>query len=221
MRAVGGLVLVVGGIAASAQSRHIPATAEPMHRVVFENEVVRLLEVVVAVGATTAYHQHDMENVAVVIDGQKVSNQGLDATPVILDVARGHVVYTPAPTSYVHRVGNLGPAPVRLLNAELKGRRQGRPPTTGASVSPDVAKWENSWVQLQRTALEPGAAEKAQAWRGLRVFTSAGVTERGTVGTAGQRAVAIGDWQWHSAEELHSIRNAGTTRLDWLDLVVR
>ena len=47
----------------------VPVEQEPHHRVIFENQYVRVLDVVVKPGETTLFHKHSIDNLADYFDG--------------------------------------------------------------------------------------------------------------------------------------------------------
>src|SRR4051812_24333475 len=49
----------------AAADKPVAVVKEPYHRVVFENEYVRMIDVQIPVGITTLYHVHDVASVVV------------------------------------------------------------------------------------------------------------------------------------------------------------
>ena len=45
----------------------VPVEQEPHHRVVFENQYVRVLDVVVGPGETTLFHRHSIDNIPIIL----------------------------------------------------------------------------------------------------------------------------------------------------------
>ena len=63
------LLTVAWMLAVSASRESVPVEREPMHRVVFENALVRVIDAAVPAGAATLYHTHARDNVPVTVAG--------------------------------------------------------------------------------------------------------------------------------------------------------
>ncbi len=96
-----------------------PATAldEPLHRWAFENPYVRVYDVRIPPGVTTAFHRHALDQVAVYVSGGRVASQVQGepwGRPHV--VAAGDVEFSPdAAAPYVHRVRNAGAAEYHVI----------------------------------------------------------------------------------------------------------
>jgi quercetin dioxygenase-like cupin family protein len=112
---------------ASAESRArgtaadpVAVEQEPHHRVVFENQYVRLLDVVVKPGETTLFHRHSLDNVAIQLSDATIKRQfpGGDwvASPG-KDGSVGFIAGTATP--YVHRITNIGGTVFHVIDVEI------------------------------------------------------------------------------------------------------
>ncbi len=110
------------------------AAAPRNHKVLLENDEVRVLQVEVAPGETEAIHEHRWLSVIHIQQPQP----GIDVRYAVKDgrlveVERGRIPDGPAPPAIwvpsepPHAVTNLGKAPFRLYRVELK-RAKGMPP---------------------------------------------------------------------------------------------
>jgi hypothetical protein len=101
-------------------STPIPARLEPHHRVVFENQYVRILEVEIPPGDSTLFHTHSNDNLAVRLSAalSETQIQGEDwrASPV----AMGSVSFTEGSKKpYTHRVKNVGTVVYHVIDVEF------------------------------------------------------------------------------------------------------
>lgn len=85
-------------------------------KVLFENELVRVLQVEFAPGEIAPWHQHPNHVVYVLTDGKlEITDKGKPAN--ILELKAGEAMYLPAVT---HMAKNVGTTPVKLVVTELK-----------------------------------------------------------------------------------------------------
>jgi beta-alanine degradation protein BauB len=87
-----------------------------VHRVIFENDTIRLLEVTVKPGATVPMHTNP-ENINYILAGGTLRLVNPDDSVVDVQVVERQVI--PAPVGR-HAVENIGPTEVRTLCIELK-----------------------------------------------------------------------------------------------------
>lgn len=98
----------------------VPVEQEPHHRVVFENQYVRVLDVVVGPGETTLFHRHSIDNVPIILTGADNRTQfaGKDWTPT--PAKAGSVGFIPgAAKPYVHRISNQGTTAYHVIDVEV------------------------------------------------------------------------------------------------------
>jgi quercetin dioxygenase-like cupin family protein len=106
--------------ARGTESDPVPVEGEPHHHVIFENQYVRVLDVVVKPGDTTLYHKHSLDNVSVILTGTTLKNQvaGGDWTERLAnDGSVGFAAGTAKP--YVHRISNAGASVFHVLDIEI------------------------------------------------------------------------------------------------------
>jgi quercetin dioxygenase-like cupin family protein len=174
----------------------VPVEQEPHHRTAFENPWVRVLDVAFPAGTTSLFHRHALNNVAIRIVGgtTRADPVGGEGTP--RDVPTGSVLFYSASPPYEHRVANVGPSPVRILDIELSGASV----ATDTSVDDDLARHAvevgNAHVRVTRVRLESSASLRSHTHqRGWLAVVIAG-------GTPGQFA-------WHQAGARVSVGGAG------------
>jgi quercetin dioxygenase-like cupin family protein len=110
----------VASSAAGTATDPVAVEQEPHHHVIFENQYVRVLDVVVDPGDTTLFHKHSLDNVAVQLNDAAIKRQfpGEDwvATPA-KEGSAGFVAGTKTP--YVHRISNTGATVFHVLDVEI------------------------------------------------------------------------------------------------------
>lgn len=137
----------------------LPVRDEPHHKVVLENEHVRVIDVQIPAGKTTLYHVHNVPSVIVYLTKSTNTSQtwGESATTP-RQVSPGesrYAAYDEKPLA--HRVTNTGTGPFRVLDIELIRRL----PTAGslppaASLAVEL-RWEEARVRSSVIKLEAGA----------------------------------------------------------------
>jgi quercetin dioxygenase-like cupin family protein len=98
----------------------VPVEQEPHHRVVFENQYVRVLDVVLKPGETTLFHKHSLDNVPIILTGADNRTQfaGNDWTPT--PAKAKSVGFIPgAAKPYVHRINNQGSTVYHVIDVEI------------------------------------------------------------------------------------------------------
>lgn len=109
--------------AASQASEPVPVEQEPHHRWIFENQYVRVLDVVLAPSESTLFHTHSHDSIAVRLTDSQVQEQPAHgewrpASKMIPGESRS-MEGTKRP--YTHRVKNVGNTPFHVIDVELLG----------------------------------------------------------------------------------------------------
>lgn len=102
----------------SDQFDDIVEISPDVHRVLFENDAIRMLEVTVKPGATVPMHTNP-ENINYVLKAGTLRLINPDGSSVDVMVAEQQVIAAPVGR---HAVENVGPTEVRTLCIELKRR---------------------------------------------------------------------------------------------------
>lgn len=98
----------------------VPVEYEPHHRVIFENQYVRVLDVVVKPGETTLFHKHSLDNIPVILTGADNRTQfaGEDWKPT--PAKAESVGFIPgAAKPYVHRINNQGSTTFHVIDIQI------------------------------------------------------------------------------------------------------
>jgi hypothetical protein len=196
----------------------VPVYREPMHRLVYRNPLVRVLDVRIPPDDTSAFHVHSAPMVGVAIQDARVWYQAPGAAP--------GPVTTPKPTPFVftnwaqslpytHRVANVDRVPLHYVVAEWLAR-SGRdvPPFPDDDTRRLIEESPN--LRVYRITLESHASTWAHTHLGP------GLVVQGTAGALGDDGGArargggsgAGSWSWREEPYRHQLRNNGTTKIE-------
>ena len=135
---------------------YVDVRDEPRHRHRFENDYIRLYDVLIPEGDQTLYHRHNVDTFYVMIANSSVQDQTFgEATCSAAEITAGGAflrAHLSAPL--IHRVCNVGFGDARMIGAELKAA----PPT--ASPVPLNApchslRKEHERLRLHRLVIQP------------------------------------------------------------------
>ncbi len=98
----------------------VPVEQEPHHHIIFENQYVRVLDVVVKPGETTLFHKHSLDNVPVILTNADNRTQfaGKDWGPTPAKAESGGFI-PGAAKPYVHRINNQGSTVFHVIDIEV------------------------------------------------------------------------------------------------------
>jgi quercetin dioxygenase-like cupin family protein len=100
----------------SGQIDDIVKISPTIHKVIFENDQIRVLKVIVKPGDTVAMHRNP-ENVNYILKSGTLRLTNPDGSSVNIDLTEGQVI--PAPVGS-HAVENIGSTEVQTICIELK-----------------------------------------------------------------------------------------------------
>ncbi|HET7422971.1 MAG TPA: hypothetical protein VFJ92_05365 [Gemmatimonadales bacterium] len=208
---------------ATASGQPVPVYQEPRHHLVYRNPLVRVLDVRIPAGDTSAYHIHDAPMVGVVIQDARTWSQvpGAPAGPVRTP--------PPAPSAftnwtqelpYTHRVANVDSVPLHYVVAEWLGRKGGEVPALPTDEDRKLVE-DGPTVRVYQITLEPNAATWPHTHVGPGLVVQA--TDGDLIDDGGPRAhggSGAGSWSWREGPYRHRLRNAGPRKLvvyeiDW------
>jgi hypothetical protein len=109
------LSFIVSGTAQKA----VAIEKDAMHRLKFENEFVRLFDVLVPVGKATGYHVHLYDGVSVRVSNAQIVDESLSGEKKPLDMKFGEVTFGARPSPHTHRVVNTGTTDFRNIFIEV------------------------------------------------------------------------------------------------------
>jgi hypothetical protein len=219
---------------ALAQLEDKPVRMEkaPFHIPVFENDYIILLNVNIPPGRNTGYHTHYADSVSVNLMPASQTNQNYGSNEVGKpgtggDGVPGRATFTNVTKDgpRTHKASNVGPTPFHNISFIFK-----KPGPNGNTVSDRTGVsgftqiMDNARVRAWRVVLQPGQStgQITQSAPGLRVYVHGGVLAEVIPGNADRgMAPYDGDFIWKDAGETRSIKNTGTTRLEFIEFEMK
>jgi quercetin dioxygenase-like cupin family protein len=213
--------LALYGTVASAQSA-VPIEQEPAHRLVLQNEHVRVFSIALPAGADTLWHVHRHDGISVRLADATIVDEPQDGPAKTFDLRRGAVNFGATPIAFMHRVRNVGATSFDNIYIELLA---GRHPTTHGSASrasgQRPAEFENDRVRVLRRVL--ASAESTDVHTHIANAVAVPVTSgrleiSGPDGTTRTVDVKAGAAQWVEAGTVHALKNVGDAPMELVDL---
>lgn len=190
---------------------------EPRHRRRFENEFVRVYDVLIPPGDTTLYHHHAEDTFYVAVNEATVRDRTWGEDDVTTGTApAGLVLCRPHRRKpLIHQVHNAGAAEMRLIGAEIKAS-----PAVTSSDPLDAPGFqlhlERDRLRAYDLALEPGASTGNVDYRfsSLTVMMSIATMHVAHAdGTERTMICAPGDVVWQPGPISVSLTNVGEESL--------
>ena len=222
------LALALLCIAALAQSAEtpVPVRDEPNHRVTFENDYLRMIEVHIPAGVTTLYHLHTIPSVVIRMSRTTIVSQEWGAAPPAPSpTAPGETRYAPYDEKpLTHRVTNRGPGVFQVLDIELLRPLASIDPTPPTPPPDFKLEWEQNRVRLYQLPLAAGKQTgiAANGCAHLLVSVSGAVqTSAGANATGTNRELKAGGYLYFAPHRRLQIGNRGTAAASCLLLELR
>jgi quercetin dioxygenase-like cupin family protein len=188
----------------------VPVEQESHHHVVWKNEFVEVIHVVLPAGESTLFHTHSRDRVAVDLTSTTLSFQTLNERegqpePSIPgDIsARAN-----ADAPYTHRLRNLGTKTFEVIDVEFLQRPEHPSEKAAATV---VA--ENPSARVYKWSLAAGGATPAHSHENpyvLLAVTSLQLKTTPADGSSSIEEVKAGDCRWVNTKAVHTLKNAGS-----------
>jgi hypothetical protein len=102
-------------------SAQVPVSKEPRHHVVFTNEKVRVLNVLLPPGDTTLYHLHSTPSVFIMLSATQTGSQLINEQATYSKSGTGSIFFEnlSAPHTRTHRVWNTDTSTFHVVDVEL------------------------------------------------------------------------------------------------------
>jgi quercetin dioxygenase-like cupin family protein len=189
----------------------VPVEQEPLHIVMFQNDSVIVMHLVLPPGKTTQYHTHSHDRVAIGLSNTSIRQQKMNeseepATPTKIGDISALTLNGP---SYTHRVHNVGKEPFDVLDIELLLR----PEKPSTAIAAKVAA-ENPSARVYNWVLAPGETSPMHAHMRPYIIISTTTMNLSMTTPDGQAAthgVESGDFKYINAAVTHTLSNTGPT----------
>ena len=141
----------------SKLAAQVPVREEPHHKVVLENEYVRLIDVHIASHDTTLTHIHAAPSVIVFLSKTTIGTQIVGDKPVISDVNPGQTSYAAYDEKPIkHRVWNQSTSMFHVMDIELVKQHPNKD-TCSIISQPDIQfKWLQKLVRVYNLDISKG-----------------------------------------------------------------
>ena len=228
-----GLLCIVGVALASPdamaqQDAVVQLKDDPYRRLVVENTVVRVWDVMVPLGESTPFHEHKTDTVSVRINSTEITNVpkgGLFSAPRDFQLESGTASYSDYSKSpYIHRITPKGPNPHRVIEIELLGA----PGTDRSGQSGERPGFtqilDNPRIRASRLVLEPAQSTDllAHGKNTLFVVVKGGrISEQSAAQGAQSREFRVGEVRWHGEPTQQSLLNSGTSRIELVEVELK
>jgi len=212
--------LVLCGTKASAQSA-VPIEQEPAHRLVLQNDSIRVFDVWLPPGEDSLWHVHRHDGISVRLADATVDDQPKDGQAETFRLRRGAVAYGATLTARTHRVRNVGETAFHNIYIELLADPNVGKDPAAAAASDRRVEFENDRVRALRRVLAPGesTAMHTHAASAVAVLVSAGRLEVSyPEGTARTHDVKAGAVQWIGSGTTHALKNVGDAHIEIVDI---
>lgn len=215
---------VLGAVFAGEFSS-VPVSEEPRHHLVFENQFVHVLDVVVSPGDVSLFHEHSHDLVGVTIVGSlggwtEVLGGAKTIDPPDKDDEVFYGEFAKSPV--IHRVANTGGRAFHYVVAELLS-----PEPTFKDALPEMMGYktelENPRVRVSRIFLEPGESSNVHEHRtGYVVISESNGRLTSTLnGVASTVDTTPRFLYWGDPGIRHLLKNTGNTRLEIDEIEVK
>ena len=208
---------------AQVQQAAVPVEQEPRHRIVFQNQNVRIYDVLIPPGDQTLFHTHSFDNVAIAVSGGTGRDEMLGRPAREVSLRTGNVGFSKATNApYTHRLENVGTTPLRIVGLEvLSSSSSPGVPAVLNTVPGHQLVLENDRVTIYRVSIDPkqstGIRSRTLPW--LRVsITQSTISVQGPGKSPETIETKAGDYRWHEGATTDSIENIGSTKYEAIEI---
>jgi hypothetical protein len=203
------------------------ARNEAHHHVVLQNDLVRIMRVLIPPNDATGWHEHNFDYVVVAVNGTKVhvdikgNPQAVEGTMVTNSVAYTNYVGK----HFVHRVANKSETVNNQLAFEILPSAPGAFTLSDRSSVPQYKmETDNDRVRVWRLQLAPGEVadlinQKAPAVR--VILSGERLLETDSNGQVKEINTRGGDFAWLPGSLARSVTNAGLTPLELVEVELK
>lgn len=213
---------------AQIEEKPVPILKAPYHRPVFTNQYVTMLDAYIPPGRNTGYHIHAQDSVSVNITIGDQTSQDFGSTEIRPPNRgkKGQATFNPYAKegARTHKATNIGQTPFHNVSFLFTSPRPYNFTPSTRNVAGFTQVMDNERVRGWRVVLEPGQAtgQITQTAPGIRIVVWGGeITE--IVPGAADRGwyLSEGQYFWQDPETTRSLKNIGTTRVEFLEFELK
>ena len=199
----------------------VPVEQEPHHHVVWKNEFVEVIHVVLPAGESTLFHTHSRDRVAVDLTSTMLSLQKPNEQEEKPDLSiPGDIsARANADAPYTHRLRNLGPKAYEVIDVEFFKRPEHPSKNSAATV---VA--ENPSARVYKWSVAAGGATTPHSHENpyiLLAVTSLRLKTTAPDGSPRIEDLNAGDCRWVDTKGPHTLMNAGTAEAQIVEIEMK
>lgn len=215
--------IAIAPFASAQEAPPVPVDKASYHVPAFRNELIAVTNVNIPPGRQAGYHIHSLDQISVIVGDADQAGQELGGQPYpARRTPRGNVGYTAfSKKPMTHRVHNQGTTPFHNIVTSILYPEPGR---FTAGSRDDVPAYkqvlDNDRVRVWRLTLQPGesAAAITQKAPGLRIVVDGGEIVETVPGQPEQAmSPKPGEFFWKDSGTTRSIRNIGTTKIEFVE----
>ncbi|HLH96895.1 MAG TPA: hypothetical protein VKW08_17425 [Xanthobacteraceae bacterium] len=203
------------------------ARDEGHHHVVLQNDLVRIMRVLIPPSQATGWHEHNFDYIVVAVNGTKihvdVKGDPKAVEGVMETSSVGYVNY--AGKHFVHRVGNTSDTVNHQLAFEILLPSPGSfTPSDRSSASQYKMERDNDRVRVWRLKLAPGEVAELINQKGpaVRVILSGErLLETDSNGQVREISARSGDFAWLPGSSSRAVTNAGLVPLELVEVELK
>lgn len=209
------LVLAGFYILSSIESvAQVPVSKEPRHHVVFENEKVRILNVLLPPGDTTQYHVHSTPSLFITFSKTNTSWQRINEKPVASISVPGYIWFENLnpPHVKIHRVWNMDTSTYHIMDVELLEK------DSGFNIKPLTIEHvhlliDTPWVRTYTIKLAKNEEVTIEGHQSsfIAVAINDAVIKLTENGIGSRSIVKPGRFYWIKANDTFAVINRGDT----------
>ena len=216
------LFLLLASAAVTPGQTPVAIEKEPMHRLKFQNEFVRLFDVLIPAGKESLAHVHIYDGVGVRVSNAEMAEEFADGTKKNFAAMWGVASFGSGP-AFSHKVINLGKSDFRNIYIELMPR-QAAAGILAPLSSAHVILIDNPRVRVNRLVLKPGESSSlhTHTLNGLGIILYDSRIEISThKGEPRIMEPKAGEFAWQTAGTAHVIKNIGTNIFEAIDVEIK
>jgi quercetin dioxygenase-like cupin family protein len=189
----------------------VPVEEEPLHKVVFKNDAVTVMHLILPPDERTLFHTHTHDRVAISLSATSITQQKINESegPPSPTKPGEFSALTLDGASFTHRVHNVGKASYDVLDIEPAHR----PVTPSPDIAATVAA-ETPSARVYNWVLAPGGTSPMHTHMRPYIIISVTALNLKMTSPDGQTAsheVSSGDFRYVDANITHNLANIGST----------
>jgi len=213
------LFVLLPAVVLAQDAAVVPIDKEPVHKLVFENEWLRVFEVVVPPHGSTLMHRHEWDYIFATLGDSDISNERMGEKAAHVVLKDGDVRYTGG--GFAHVARNLSDLPFHNITIELKNPGK---PVCGMDPAPACKNSElfaTEHLTVHLTSLEPGEQTPIHTHPSPHLLVALDdLTIEDHPVDQPEKLLSFrkGQVEWMSQSGTHFLKNAGKSRARLLSL---